>query len=232
MRIEGTQTFLASMDPVFAVCTDPDLVRRSIPGCERLIQFGPAAPDEAINWEARLRLGPDAQVYTAAVTLQPLRQPARLEIAARGRGPHGDFTGRGSLDFVEQDGRTVVAYVWTLESETIPESERQATDSGAATQLAQTIGERLAAAVPIRGDGQPTYAEALPLLRADTARGKIILLPPTDGRALAPRVRVLVQRGALVAAGLAVGLAALALAGAIIRRWGTPRSLPPEPPAA
>ena len=62
MRIEGTHTFSAPIARVFAILTDPDTLQQVIPGCERLIQFGPPDADGAVALEARVRFGPGSSV--------------------------------------------------------------------------------------------------------------------------------------------------------------------------
>ena len=224
MRIEGTHTFLAPLDQIFATFTDPDLVRHHAPGCERLIQFGPAGPDDEIAWETRLRVDPESQIYTAGVTLRPVRAPQHLDIHARGQGPYGPVALSGSLDFVEQDERTVAAYALNLDAEGMPEELQRQLEDGAAERYVDVLCDGLGSALTGRVPGQATLEDALPLLRADTARGKIVLLPPVDEAGAGARLRTLAQRGALVGAGLVVGMLTLALARAIIRRWGNSRS--------
>jgi carbon monoxide dehydrogenase subunit G len=220
MRIEGTQIVLAPIEQVFETFINPDAVRGSIPGCERLMQFGPAEPDGALHWEARGHLGPGAAVYTATMVLTPVRAPARLEIDLRGQGPHGPATARGSLDFVAQDDHTVVAYVWNLRANDLPAGQRQQLETSAGAQFVQTVCEGLASAIPGNATGRATLEEALPVLRAATARGKIVLLPVEDNASATTHLRTLILRAGLVGAGLVVGLAAIALAATIMRRWG------------
>ncbi len=221
MRIESTYSFAASSTEVFAALLDPDLVRRALPGCERLIQLGPAEDDGTITYEARLRLGPDADLYTGTVKTERLRRPTHLGLSARGRGPDGPFTARGSLDLVEQDGRTVMAYVWDMEAGVPSAGERRGVDEATAAQLAQTACERFAAELRTSHGNGNQLAEALPVLRADTARGKIILLPPEPASPpLNARMRQVLRGSAWAGVGLLAGLLAIALAASIIRRRG------------
>jgi carbon monoxide dehydrogenase subunit G len=223
MRIESTYAFSAAIERVYAALTDPDELRRIIPGCERLIQFGPPADAGGASLEARLRLGPRQGVYTAAAALERVRQPTRLGLVAEGAGPMGPFTLRGSIDLVAQNGHTLGAFVWDLTAPGLPDEETRHLDDGAGTRLLEAACERLASRLRserMNGDGQ---IDPLPILRADTRRGKIILLteePPAApmGARLSPMVRASVWAGA----GLLVGVAIIALGAGIARRWGGP----------
>lgn len=221
MRIESTCTFPAPIEDVFAAVVDADVLSEIVPGCERLIQLGPTAPDGTCRLEARVRLGPDDTVYTATVTIERLIRPTHLGLSMRGQSVHGAFTVRGVLDLVAQDERTVGAYVWDIEARGLPAQLRQMLDEGAGSQFMQRVCDRLADALRITSSERDGLADVLPMLRADTQRGKIILLPPEPRAApVATRLRPLLLGSAWAGAGLLVGLAAMGVAAAIIRRWG------------
>lgn len=220
MRIEGTYNFAAPAERVFEALLDADILRAIIPGCERLIQLGPAEPDGALSIEARLRLGPDASLYTATVRAERLRRPAHLALDVRAHGPHGPVTLRGSLDLVSQDGRTVAAYAWDVDARALPEDVQNAGGHHAGAHFAQTMCERLANVLQA-GHPDDAAVEALPVLRADTRRGKIILLPPDPpAGSLSLRARPALRGAIWAGVGLVAGLAAIAVTASIIRHWG------------
>jgi uncharacterized protein len=224
MRVESTYNFPAPIERVFTAVTDPDVLRQIIPGCERLIQLGPSETDGTLTCEARVRVGPDQALYTVSGTIEPQRPPAHLTLNLRAQGPHGDVTLRGSLDLAPQDGRTVAAYVWDVDTRVPDGGEARAPDEAAAPRLAQEACERLETRLRAGDHGEVSLADALPVLRADTARGKIILLPPEPPPGpLRQRLRPALRGAAWAGAGLLAGLAAIAVAAAIIRRWGIGR---------
>jgi carbon monoxide dehydrogenase subunit G len=85
MRIEGTYTFTASAERVFGALVDPDVLRQVIPGCERLIQFGPADDEGAYHFEARVRPAAESGVYTTTGTVERARKPSHLTLSLRAR---------------------------------------------------------------------------------------------------------------------------------------------------
>jgi carbon monoxide dehydrogenase subunit G len=69
MEITGSHTFRAPVARVFSLLLDPDLLASAIPGCERLIQFGPPDAEGATQLEARLRAGEPATTRVVQVIL-------------------------------------------------------------------------------------------------------------------------------------------------------------------
>ncbi len=136
MRIEGTYTFPAPIEQVFSALTHPDILSQVIPGCERLVQLGPAVGDQPPVYEVRLRRGPGAEVYTLTLTLSALQSPSHLRVDLEGRGPDGPFSGHGLVDLVQHDSQTVAASDWEVKSPVLaglPTERRTAWDDAAET---------------------------------------------------------------------------------------------------
>lgn len=219
MRVEGTYTFPGATGRVFATLTDPDALARAIPGCERLIQFGPARAGGEVAYEVRLRLGQRRQPYVITARVKAARQPDYLRLEALGHGPSGAITGDGSLDLVEQDSHTVVAYRLTLSGPDLPEGS-DAT-ARAASSMARAICAHLADEIYAESDAEPVWLPAAAL-----ARHPVGVTPGaasnSTGFALAPapRASVWAERAVWMGAGLALGLSAIALTLAVARRLG------------
>lgn len=220
MRVEGTYTFPGDRARVFATLTDPDALFRAMPGCERFIQLGPGDPDGGVGYELRLRLGQARQPYTITVRVKASRRPAYLKLDVRGVGPNGPITGDGALDLVEQASHTVVAYRFSVTGPELPDIDNSATRAtsfmarAACAHLADEIYADLEQA-PARTDGAASGEFTTP-------RGRIVTRSVEQNGAHLSALNVSrigwVERAAWMGAGLSVGLTALALAAAIVRR--------------
>jgi carbon monoxide dehydrogenase subunit G len=217
MRIEGTYQFNAPIERVFAALTNPDALGAALPGCQRVTQFGP--PDDAsqIHGEVRIALGPTVAPRVFAWSLQPTRIPRHLTFAARASGPVSSIVVNGFIDLVAREGQTVAAYVWDVNgSETAHADEPIATPAAGAAYL-RRVGDTLAGQLTATDLPRATLEDALPILRADSARGRITLLPaePTEAPVMT-RLRPVLNRGMWAVAGVVAGVALLAALAATI----------------
>ncbi|HKT39869.1 MAG TPA: hypothetical protein VJR48_15950 [Ktedonobacterales bacterium] len=213
MRIEGTYTFPAPIEQVFSALTHPDILGQVIPGCERLVQLGPAIGDRPPTYELRLRRGLGAEVYTLTLVFNALQSPNHLRVDLEGHGPDGPFSGHGLVDLTQHDGQTVAASDWEVKSPVLAglPGERQTAWSDSAEQFATTLRDR--AIVALRGTA-PTPAS---IRNLTTPRGRVVILPK-GSMTLEPDQRVLLRRAAWMGGGLLVGLAVIGLVIAVVRR--------------
>jgi carbon monoxide dehydrogenase subunit G len=232
MRIEGTYTFAAPIERVFAALADPEAIARAVPGSERVMQMGPAGADGASAFELRLRTE-DGHAASASLRATDARRPTYLHAELRGHGPLGSVTGRGRIDLVAQEEHTIGAYVWDVDLPALAD-ERQHAALAAGQILARAIcerlGEDLRLATPsptalldegVHGEG--VHGEgvngrpAVRMLRLRTARGQIVAL-----RAVAPELpagaHVWALRAMWMGIGLGLGVGALAVALAVLHR--------------
>lgn len=214
MRVEGAYTFPGNIQYVFATLTNPDALARAIPGCERFLQFGPMNADGDITYETRLRLGRQRQPYTLTLQVKAVRRPTYLTLEIRGHGPSGLMTGSGSIDLVEQDEHTVVAYRFSVagaQTSNVVEAPSQEAAFAARVTCAHLADE--------------IYAETED---ADVRRAVDELVTPR-GRIVTSFMRRRGVRGSLpwteramwMTAGLAMGLGAIALTVGVVRRIGS-----------
>ena len=215
MRIEGAYTIPAPIEQVFAALTHPDLLGQIIPGCERLIQFGPAADGEPSVYEVRLRRGPGADVYTMTLTLSAehaaqASSPAHLRADLDGRGPDGPFSGTGQVDLAAHDGATLATHTWEVKSPVLAglPDERESAWNDEASQFASALRDR--ASSVIHG-AVSTSALAGGVRHLTTPRGRVVILPRSDGLLASPQARRIVWLGGGILAGLAAGAAIFAI---------------------
>lgn len=100
MKIAGTYTFPASVDEVWAAINDPEVLARSIPGCQKLDQVGEH------EFESTLKIGLQAVkgVYSGRVKLDDLQPPNHYRINIDGKGSNGFLKGTGTIDLEATDG--------------------------------------------------------------------------------------------------------------------------------
>jgi carbon monoxide dehydrogenase subunit G len=105
MNLEGNHCFTAPRERVWAAFTDPGVLARATPGCERLEPIG---PDE---FEAVLSVGIAAMKgsYKGKLAITDKAPPAGYTLKIEGSGAPGFVRGEGRLTFEEQDGNTLVA---------------------------------------------------------------------------------------------------------------------------
>jgi carbon monoxide dehydrogenase subunit G len=106
MKIEGTHEMRAPRDRVFKALTDPAVLQRSIPGCERLEQTA----ENSYSVTLRAGVGSIKGVFTGNVRLEEVQPPAHFRMAIDGKGQPGFLKGTGELDLEERDSVTVVSY--------------------------------------------------------------------------------------------------------------------------
>jgi len=104
MTLDGTHLFDASRDRVWAAFSDPNVLARATPGCERL---DPIGPDE---FEATLSVGVAAVkgVYQGRLTITDKNPPEGYTLRVEGSGRPGFVKGEGRLTLTEEEGGTRV----------------------------------------------------------------------------------------------------------------------------
>jgi hypothetical protein len=122
---------------------------------------------------------------------------------------------RGRIDLVEQEQRTIGAYVWEIEPGVGTGEQALALTQDAAQRFAKAVCQRIAEqlrAQQVSSNGRHAVEGAV----AQTAHGQIVILPRATA-ALLPEQPVL-RRVVWMTAGMAVGLTAIGLAIQLVRR--------------
>src|SRR5919202_797153 len=106
MKIEGTHELRAERGRVWRALTDPEALRRCVPGCERLERTG----ENAYAVTLRAGVGSIKGVFNGNIRLEDLRPPEHYRLVVDGKGQPGFLKGSGDLDLEEREGATVVKY--------------------------------------------------------------------------------------------------------------------------
>jgi len=105
MTLDGSHHFKAPRDRMWALFTDPAVLARATPGCERL---DPIGPDE---FSATLSVGVAAVkgTYEGRLAIADRNPPEGYTLRVEGSGRPGFVKGEGRLTLTEQDGGTLVS---------------------------------------------------------------------------------------------------------------------------
>lgn len=106
MNIEGTQTISAPPERVFEVLTDPEVLARCMPGCEKLEETAENTYDLAIN----AGVGAIKGSYTGTVTLDDLQPPTHYKMMVDVKGKVGFVKGEGNIDLTAEGDGTQITY--------------------------------------------------------------------------------------------------------------------------
>ena len=106
MKIEGTQELQADRQRVFESLLDQDVLRRCIPGCEKLERTG----ENTFAATLKSGVGSIKGLFTGNVRLEDVRPPEHYRIVVDGKGQPGFLKGSGDLDLEERDGKTEIRF--------------------------------------------------------------------------------------------------------------------------
>ena len=108
MDMQGSERIEAPVETVWRALNDPEILRRSIPGCESLEKTS----DTQMTAKVVLKIGPIKARFEGAVELQNLNPPHSYTIAGEGKGGLAGFA-KGGADVTrtaEEDGATLLSY--------------------------------------------------------------------------------------------------------------------------
>jgi uncharacterized protein len=221
MKLSGTATLHAPASQAWAALTDPAVLARTIPGCDRL---EPAGPD-SYRFTITAGVASIRGTYTGEVALTQQHEPTSLVLTARGAGAPGTVATSIHITLIPAGATTEVSYdadaaiggllaavgqrmlvsvAGLLIGEFLTALDQVLTGTGAAPASL--------APAPLTGPGRasasPAPTTTAAASTAPTSIAPATTAPPTTGPAFV--------RGAL--AGAAVTLAGVAIRGLIGRR--------------
>jgi carbon monoxide dehydrogenase subunit G len=110
VKITAASHVAAPPPRVFAALIDPDMLRRSIPGCQSLTAAGPAGPADNVVYEATLKLGVAGLTgtYVGKTTIREQQPPDSLTLAFEGKGGPGFVRGAAAIRLSPDEAGTRV----------------------------------------------------------------------------------------------------------------------------
>ncbi|GGS52719.1 hypothetical protein GCM10010156_09250 [Planobispora rosea] len=106
MKVAGSAVLGADRDRVWSALQDPDVLVRTIPGCERLEETGP----DTYRMTVTAGVASIKGVYQGEVALSEPEAPSRFVLRARGQGAPGTVEATVEVRLSEVDGGTRVDY--------------------------------------------------------------------------------------------------------------------------
>ena len=150
MKIEGTHEVQSKRERVFQALVDPEVLKRCIPGCERLEKTG----ENAYAATLRAGVGSIKGLFQGSVRLEDLRPPEHFRMIVEGKGQPGFMKGTGELDLEEKDGATLIKYAGDVQVGGTLASVGQRMIQGAAKMMATQFFTALEAEAQTQ-EGEP-----------------------------------------------------------------------------
>lgn len=107
MEMSGEELINASRQEVWDALNDPDILQKSIPGCESVEKES----DTAFAAKVKVKIGPVKATFNGHVTLSNIDAPNGYTITGEGKGGAAGF-GKGGADITlkDADNGTILAY--------------------------------------------------------------------------------------------------------------------------
>lgn len=106
MKIDATYEIKAPRESVFAALTEPEVLRRAIPGCESLEKTS----ENTYTATMKAGVGAIKGTFKGEVRLEDMRAPEHYRIVVEGKGGMGFAKGSADFDLEEKDSDTLIKY--------------------------------------------------------------------------------------------------------------------------
>ena len=178
MKLTGDYTFEASRDEVWKALLDPEVLSRTLPGCEDLRQ----SAENTFEGKLAMKVGPVQGVFQGKVELSDLTPPTGYTLTLTGKGAPGFVNGKGRLELEESGATTLLRYeVDAQVGGRIAGVGQRLLDSSAKVITRQAL-EGLDAQIRRRGEAPPAAPSQTKFL-ASVVGGVVGELIPKERRA-------------------------------------------------
>jgi carbon monoxide dehydrogenase subunit G len=167
VKISGSYTIDAPQDQVWAALNDMEVLARIVPGCERLEQTG----DNEFVGTVKIGIQAIKGTYSGRIRLEDIQPPHHYKLVANGRSANGVVDGAGTVDLIEEDGKTTLKYGGDAQIGGMLASVGQRLIEGASKQMINQSLKALTEQIALRANGTPTEAAepAVPAASAEPA---------------------------------------------------------------
>ncbi|HYM00804.1 MAG TPA: carbon monoxide dehydrogenase subunit G [Blastocatellia bacterium] len=149
MKIEGTHELDAGRQRVFEAMHNPEVLKRCIPGCEKLDQTG----ENTFSATLRSGAGSIKGLFNGNVRLEDVRPPEHYRIVVDGKGQPGFLKGSGNVDLEDLDGKTHIRFSGDVQVGGTIAGVGQRMIEGAAKMMASQFFSAIEAEVKGSGGG-------------------------------------------------------------------------------
>ena len=101
MDMTGKYRIPAPREKVWEALNDPEVLKKSIPGCEELNKTS----DTELTAKVAAKVGPVSAKFTGKVTLSDINPPEGYKISGEGQGGVAGFAKGGAEVELEEDGQ-------------------------------------------------------------------------------------------------------------------------------
>ncbi|MCZ6905212.1 MAG: carbon monoxide dehydrogenase subunit G [Acidobacteria bacterium] len=148
MTLNGSYRISAPRQAVWAALMDPEVLKKCLPGCEKLDPVGPDA------YRAHMKVGIAAikGSYQGSVSIHEKVAPEKFRMVVEGKGAPGFLRGEGSFELVEEGSETLLRYQGTAQVGGMIAGVGQRLVQGAARMVVrkffEALSSHLASATP------------------------------------------------------------------------------------
>lgn len=106
MQLSGEHVSQAPPERVWQFMLDPEVLKASLPGCERLDEIG----EDEYSATMTIGIGMIKGKYEGTVKISDKQEPASFRMIVDGKGPQGQMTGDGLIEFTPQGSGTLIKW--------------------------------------------------------------------------------------------------------------------------
>jgi uncharacterized protein len=106
MKISGSHTLALPQDRAYQMMQDPEVLARSMPGCESLEKIG----DDEYRMKMKMALAAVSGAFDGKVRITEQQPPSSFRLLVEGNGKIGFIKGEGLLQFAPHGEGTDVSY--------------------------------------------------------------------------------------------------------------------------
>lgn len=111
MKIEGRWEPKHTVEMVWEVLNDPQVLAKYTPGCQKLQEVAPDTYEVAL----KLSVAGIGGSYQATMRKVDMRVGERYGLSVEGKGPIGSIKVVGAFNMAPADGKTTVDYSWDIQ---------------------------------------------------------------------------------------------------------------------